>query len=83
MFNERAECDLAHSYDPQTDVLTIEGVRYQAALFRFLSFAPPAGLNTGMLLRVTLDDGVVTCRREDGPCMLPCVHGPSVVHAGG
>jgi hypothetical protein len=49
---------LAYTYDRETDVMTIEGIRYSGALLRELGVLP-----VGKLIRVVArEDGVLTLR---------------------
>jgi len=70
---------LAHSYDPETDVLTVEGIRYAASLFRFMAHCD----SVGKAFRLLGNQGTLTIASlpeyDEQP---PCKHGASVVQAG-
>lgn len=53
-----ADSALDHDYDPEADILTIEGCRYSGRLFRELG---EEGMKTDTLFRLLRrEDGVIT-----------------------
>ena len=55
---------LNFSYDPATDVMTIEGIRYHGSLFRGLGFKEAIPIGSRIILEERGSDGVLVLRKE-------------------
>jgi len=57
---------LNYSYDPGTDVMTIEGIRYSGDVFRGLGFKQAIPIGSRIFIE-DRHDGVVVLRSEKEP----------------